>query len=193
LVAEQIGHGVPGLDRANEGEDMDAAPLRHPGAAVAAVVGTVHLRRSRRTPGSAPASEERMSTSAASHDVAGIRQGIDETNAGFMAAFGRGDPAAAVRETYTRNARILPPGAPMVEGRDGIAQFWTGAAQQLGITRVELSTVDVQPMGDGAYEVGRGTLTLGGGQQVVAKYVVVWRHEDGRWRWHVDIWNMEAA
>ena len=133
-----------------------------------------------------------MSTSAP-YDVERIRQGIDETNAGFMAAFGRGDPAAAVRETYTREARILPPGAPMVEGRDGITQFWTGAAEQLGITGVELTTVDLQPLGDGAYEVGRGVLTLGDGQRVVAKYVVIWRQEDGRWRWHVDIWNMEAA
>jgi len=21
------------------------------------------------------------------------------------------------------------------------------------------------------------------------KYVVYWRQEDGRWKWHVDIWN----
>ncbi len=133
-----------------------------------------------------------MSTSAP-YDVAGIRQGIAETNARFMDAFGRGDLAAAVHETYTRDARILPPGAPMVEGRDGIAQFWAGAAQQLGIAGVALATVDLQPLGEGAYEIGRATLTLGGGQQAAAKYVVIWRQEDGRWRWHVDIWNMEAA
>jgi len=42
------------------------------------------------------------------------------------------------------------------------------------------------------HEVGRAVLTLGG-QQAAAKYVVVWRQEDGRWRWHVDIWNMEAS
>ena len=105
---------------------------------------------------------------------------------------GRGD-FGALERVYTRDARILPPDAPMIQGRDAIAQFWTGAAQQLGITAVALSTVDLHPLGDGAYEVGRGTLTLGGGQQVVAKYVVIWRQEDGRWRWHVDIWNMEPA
>lgn len=133
-----------------------------------------------------------MSTSAP-HDVASIRHGMDETNRGFMEALRRGDPAGAAHETYTRDARILPPGAASVEGREAIAQFWAGAAQQLGLTAVELSTVDVQPLGDGAYEVGRATLTLGGGEQAVAKYVVIWRQEDGRWRWHVDIWNMEAA
>ena len=25
--------------------------------------------------------------------------------------------------------------------------------------------------------------------QMDAKYVVYWRQEDGRWKWHVDIWN----
>jgi hypothetical protein len=24
------------------------------------------------------------------------------------------------------------------------------------------------------------------------KYVVYWREEDGRWQWHVDIWNPNA-
>ncbi len=81
----------------------------------------------------------------------------------------------------------------MVEGRERAEQFWATAAQQLGITRVELSTIQLEPLGEGAYEVGRATLTVGGGHQVAAKYVVVWKREDGRWRWHVDIWNMEAA
>jgi len=34
---------------------------------------------------------------------------------------------------------------------------------------------------------------LAGGQSAVAKYVVIWRQGDGRWRGHVDIWNMEAG
>jgi len=25
-----------------------------------------------------------------------------------------------------------------------------------------------------------------------AKYVIYWRQEDGRWKWHVDIWNFSA-
>jgi uncharacterized protein (TIGR02246 family) len=133
-----------------------------------------------------------MSTSVP-FEVESVRRAIAATNAGFSAAFARGDAAAGARETYTRDARILPPDAPMVEGREQIAEFWAGAAAQLGVTAVELRTVELQPMGDGAYEVGRATLTLGGGQQAHAKYVVIWRQEDGRWRWHVDIWNMEPG
>jgi len=28
--------------------------------------------------------------------------------------------------------------------------------------------------------------------EMEAKYVVYWRQEDGRWKWHVDIWNANA-
>ena len=77
-------------------------------------------------------------------------------------------------------------------GRDAIAGFWDGAARQLGVKRVKLSTVDLQPLGDGAYEIGRATLSLANDQSVEVKYVVVWRRENDRWCWHVDIWNMNA-
>lgn len=121
-----------------------------------------------------------------------LRAGTAETNRRFEAAVAAGDVSAGAREVYTRDARVMPPGAPTVVGRDEAAAFWAGAAAQLGITRVVLETVELQPLGDAAYEVGRAVLTVGGGQEVTAKYVVLWRHEDGRWRWHVDIWNLDA-
>ena len=49
------------------------------------------------------------------------------------------------------------------------------------------------PPGDGFIEIGKATLTMApsgeSSQQIEVKYVVFWRNEDGRWRWHVDIWN----
>ncbi len=109
--------------------------------------------------------------------------------------FNRGDAAGAARQLYTRAARILPPGAETVQGRDGIAKYWAAAAAapQTGVRRVELSTLDLQPLGDGAYEIGRATLTLAGGQRATPKYVVLWKQEDGAWRRHVDIWNTDTA
>ena len=133
-----------------------------------------------------------MSTTV-TQDVSAIRRGIDEANRRFEDAFTRGDAASVAQEVYARDARVLPPGAEMVQGRDNIAQFWAAAAQQMGVQRVQLSTVELQPLGDGAYEIGRATLTLAGGQQATAKYVVIWRQEKDRWRIHVDIWNMDTA
>jgi ketosteroid isomerase-like protein len=96
---------------------------------------------------------------------------------------------------YTKDARILPPGGPMVTGRDAIKEFWTGLIQATNATAVSLATVDAMPAGDGVVEIGAAVLTLGTGAettQMHAKYVVYWRQEDGRWKWHVDIWNPNA-
>ena len=54
----------------------------------------------------------------------------------------------------------------------------------------KLSTVDAQAVGDSVIEVGRAVLTLDEGQILTVKYVVHWKEEDGIWKWHTDIWNM---
>jgi ketosteroid isomerase-like protein len=124
-----------------------------------------------------------------------VRRGIDETNHRFEDGFNRGDAAGAARQFYTRDARILPPGAEIVQGRDRIAEFWAAAAAapKMGVRRVELSTLDLQPLGDWVYTIGRAMLTLAGGQRATPKYVVVWKQEDGAWRRHLDIWNTDTA
>ena len=61
-------------------------------------------------------------------DGTAMRHGIDETHRRFEDAFNRGDAAGAARQLYTRDARILPPGATMVDGRDGTAEYWAAAA-----------------------------------------------------------------
>ena len=128
-------------------------------------------------------------------DVTAIRGGVDETSRRFEDAFNRGDAAGAARLFYTRDARVLPPGTEMLRGLDRIAEYWAAAAAapQMGVRRVELTTLELQPLGDGAYEIGRATLTLAGGGRVTPKYVVVWKQEDGAWRRQVDIWNMDTA
>jgi hypothetical protein len=41
-------------------------------------------------------------------------------------------------------------------------------------------------------EIGRAELVLANGQAVPVKYVVHWKNEGGAWKWHTDIWNMNA-
>ena len=130
-----------------------------------------------------------QTTSTVSSDV---RRGIEEADRRFMDAFNSGDVEGAARGVYTEDAQLLPPGGEMVQGRDTIAQWWTGAAPHMGLERVELSTVDLQPVGESVYQIGRATLTMGGGQQAEGKYVVIWKQENGQWKWHVDIFNMNA-
>jgi uncharacterized protein (TIGR02246 family) len=107
------------------------------------------------------------------------------------------EDAVAARTTapldavYTADARILPPGGEMIAGREKIKEFWQGAIESLNVSSVELATVDVEVLGDTAYEIGRATLNFAtpGAAPAQVKYVVVWKREDGTWKWHVDIWN----
>jgi ketosteroid isomerase-like protein len=93
---------------------------------------------------------------------------------------------------YTASARILPPGGPMIQGRENIKSFWKQAIAAMGATSVKLSTVDAEAAGDGVVEIGSAELTVAGGQMAALKYVVYWKQEDGVWKWNVDIWNANA-
>lgn len=90
---------------------------------------------------------------------------------------------------YTKDARIMPPGAEMITGIEGIKAFWQAAVAALGATAVELRSVEVEFLGDTAVEIGRATITGGQGSGMEVKYVVVWKNEDAAWKWHIDIWN----
>lgn len=105
---------------------------------------------------------------------------------------GKGDFGALSR-VYTRGARLMPPGAPMVTGIPGIAGYWKGAAAALGVTRVKLHTVELTVTGDTAQELGRVEIFTrsGGDAPLRSKYVVLWKREDGAWKWDVDCFNMD--
>jgi ketosteroid isomerase-like protein len=102
----------------------------------------------------------------------------------------------ALDKIYTADARILPPGAPMISGRPAIKEFWSNLIQSANAKSAVLASVDVIPAGDGVIEIGRAALTIhpeGGAETTIdVKYVVHWRQEDGLWKWHVDIWNQNS-
>lgn len=104
---------------------------------------------------------------------------------------------AALDDIYTADARILPPGAPMISGREEIKKFWAGLVESVNASSGVLESVDVMPAGDGLVEIGAATLTMQpAGQEaaseLVVKYVVFWKEDAGKWKWHVDIWNTNA-
>ena len=86
-----------------------------------------------------------------------VRKAVEAGNAKWMAAFNRGD-AAAVAALYTDHATLMPPTSAMIQGRQGVQEFWQGAIQD-GVKDALLTTVEVQASGDTAYEVGKFSLT----------------------------------
>jgi uncharacterized protein (TIGR02246 family) len=104
-----------------------------------------------------------------------VRKAVEAGNAKWIAAFNQGD-AAAVAALYTEGATLMPPNSEMIEGREGVQNFWHGAIQS-GLKNASLTTVAVQAQGQDP-------------QVVSGKYVVVWQKgSDGAWKLHVDIWN----
>jgi uncharacterized protein (TIGR02246 family) len=123
--------------------------------------------------------------------VAQNKATIEKLNDAWMAAFNKAD-AAAVAALYTEDAYVLPPGSAMVKGRLAIEAFWRQAAQQM--SDAKLTTVDVLPLGrSAAREIGTVTLKTKSQppQEVVGKYVVVWRKVGRDWKLATDIWNTD--
>ncbi len=126
--------------------------------------------------------------------TAPIRDAITAANERFMSAFRRGD-AAGLADLYTEHGQLLPTHSEVIEGKHAIQFFWQGVID-MGIKAAKLETMEAEDHGDTAHEVGRYTLEAEGGQVLDrGKYVVIWKHEDGQWKLHRDIWNssMPAA
>jgi ketosteroid isomerase-like protein len=99
---------------------------------------------------------------------------------------------AALDQVYTLHARILPPGSDLIEGREKIMDFWQAAVTGMNVQDAKLVSVNAHLAGDSVIEVGRAQLFLPEGQSAEVKYVVEWKQEDGAWKWHTDIWNMNS-
>ena len=116
---------------------------------------------------------------------------IQKLNDAWTAAFNSGD-SATIAAMYAEDAYVLPPGADIVKGRAAIEAFWKQAVQQLGDAK--LTTIDVLPLGRrlAAREIGTVTLKTKAQppQEIVGKYVVVWRKIGRDWKLSTDIWNM---
>lgn len=120
-----------------------------------------------------------------------LRMAIEAANRNFMEAFRQGD-AAGVASCYTEQARILPPGSEMLQGRAAIQSFWQAVIKS-GVTEAKLETLDVEGREAGLVrEIGQYVLTVQQGHETVyspGKYVVIWKQEAGNWKLDVDIWN----
>lgn len=126
-------------------------------------------------------------------DTAAVRTTVDSLNTVFVEAFGTRD-WDGIASVYAEDARILPPGAPMRQGRDSIRGFWRDAIEQLDAKGVALEPVELTVLDRQAYEIGRYRIEGAAGPLDEGKYVVVVkRTADGSWKWTVDIWNSSGT
>ena len=117
-----------------------------------------------------------------------IHSAIRAAQDSFESTFGRGD-AAGIANLYTENGELLPTGSDFVKGKQAIQEFWQGVLD-MGIKNAKLDIVEVEQHGNSAVEVGQYTLSSADDQVMdKGKYIIIWRHDDSKWKLHYDIWN----
>lgn len=181
--------------RKNRAAGKKAAVTRKRRAAAKKAADTrkANLAAKKRSEAAAKANQTRKRASAALDE---IKFQMDIVNDLFNTdVFGK-RRIAALDDVYTPDARILPPGAPLISGRDAIKTFWADLIQSTNAKSAILTSIDIIPSGDGVVEIGRATITVEPPGQAESKmevkYVVYWKKEAGRWKWHVDIWNQNS-
>lgn len=111
--------------------------------------------------------------------IAAINRKLEE-------AVAAGDPAAAAA-LYHPEAKLFAAGAAPLEGPAAIQNFFQGAKDG-GVTKVELTTLELDVFGDTAIEIGQAALFAGEGQLVARDtYSVVWKKSGGQWRLFRDL------
>jgi ketosteroid isomerase-like protein len=111
----------------------------------------------------------------------GVRSAIEAADAVFSAAAAKGD-GAGLAALYAAEGQVMPAGSEPIRGTAAIQKFWQGALDS-GIAGVGLKTLEVFAQGATATEVGQYELRDKAGKVLDhGKYVVVWRHEGGKWK-----------
>jgi uncharacterized protein (TIGR02246 family) len=126
----------------------------------------------------------------------GHRDEVEAVDAEFSKHFDNQD-SASVASMYAADAKLLPPGSPLVEGRDAIRAF-VDQMFAAGARSLRLNTMDVIDAGDYAIEVGNFVMGIeppgADPIQEVGKYVAIFgRQADGSLKLVVDTFNMDAS
>lgn len=121
-----------------------------------------------------------------------VRSAIEAANAQFSASAAKGD-GAGLAALYTADGQVLPAGSEPVRGFDAIQKFWQGALDS-GVAGVALKTIEIFGHGQTATEVGQYELRDKAGNVIDrGKYIVVWRHEGGKWKLQRDMFSSNTS
>jgi len=126
-------------------------------------------------------------------EVSASKTELGQMNRDFAAALNAKDAKAAAA-LYAEDAVLIPPGEPLVRGREAIEEYWRGAIESGGVRDVSVETMDALSSGSLGYETGSFVLTANGpdGEAVIdrGRYIELLRREpDGRWLSTHGIWN----
>lgn len=126
-----------------------------------------------------------------SPDSGAVLKAIKDAADSFSAAYMNAD-YTAMMQVYHPDAKILPPGAAIIEGSEAIRQRWV-LPEGVRITHHQSTPEHIRILGDTAYDYGyyNGSTRRADGSEVEwrGKYLIVWKAHEGRWKMLLDIWN----
>ena len=118
---------------------------------------------------------------------ADLRAEAEKMDQAWQKAYNAGD-AAALTALYTKDAKVMAPGAEAASGTKAIqALFEADLAQKVKNT---LTLEDVVGFGDYALETGKYVATSADGKHVDhGSFMTLLKKVDGGWKIHRDTWN----
>jgi uncharacterized protein (TIGR02246 family) len=118
---------------------------------------------------------------------ADVRAEAEKMDQAWQKAYNAGD-AAALTALYTKDAKVMAPGAEAASGTKAIqALFEADVAQKAKNT---LTQEDVVGFGDYALETGKYVATSADGKHVDhGSFMTLLKKADGGWKIHRDTWN----
>lgn len=96
--------------------------------------------------------------------------------------------ADALAEAYTEDAQVLPPGAPLIEGRAAIRTFYRNEFES-GTEAADFDAREIIVFGDVTYRQGVYSAAVPGGGTEYGKFIQLWKKVDGVWKLHRSMWS----
>ncbi len=124
-------------------------------------------------------------------DIEAIRSAGAAKDAAYTAANANG-----IAAVFENDAVLMPPAAPVAEGRLAIRKFLAGDLTEMGAsgykTRIPADS-EITLSGDYAFRSGTYSTTDETGAVVdTGKWLEVWHKADGQWRIGKSIWNSDS-
>lgn len=116
-----------------------------------------------------------------------FRAQVEKVSQAWESAYNAGN-AAAITALYTKDAKVMAPGAEPVSGTKAIQAFF--AADMASGVKNTLTTEDVVGFGDYALETGKWVATSADGKHVDhGTYVSLYKKDGSGWKLYRDTWN----
>ena len=126
-------------------------------------------------------------TALAQAGAADLRAEIGKMEQAWQKAYNAGD-AAAVAALYTKDAKVMAPGAEPVSGTAAIQAFFTADIAQGA--KNTLTQGDVVGFGNYALETGGWVATDADGKHLDhGPFMTLYKKVDGGWKIYRDTWN----